>query len=225
MAHGLATNATACVAVIDYGMGNLRSVARAWQAVGAAVRVVDHPQAIGDARALVFPGQGAIVDAMQALTAHGWDSVIRDWIAADRPFFGICLGLQALFDHSEEGDTPCLGVFRGEVRRFVPDAARRIKVPHMGWNRVVWQQRTVVDAGLADPDFYFVHSYYALPADPALVWGATQHGDTAFCSAIAHGNCYATQFHPEKSQRAGLALYRQFYERVVCGQSAAATTR
>ena len=122
------------LAVIDYGMGNLRSVIRAWEHVGAAAQLVSSPDQIGAADALIFPGQGAIVDAMQLLKETGFDDAIRNWIAADKPFFGICLGLQALFEHSEEGDTQALGVFKGGVRRFQVDPS--LKVPHMGWNSV-----------------------------------------------------------------------------------------
>jgi len=120
------------LAVIDYGMGNLRSVVRAWEHVGADAQLVSTPDQIKDADALVFPGQGAIVDAMRLLKETGFDDAIREWIAADKPFFGICLGLQALFEHSEEGDTLALGVFKGQVSRFQIDPS--LKVPHMGWN-------------------------------------------------------------------------------------------
>jgi glutamine amidotransferase len=195
-------------------MGNLRSVTRAWETVGAAVRLVADPAAVGAPDALVFPGQGAIVDAMRLLRATGWDRLIRDWIAADRPFFGICLGLQALFEHSEEGDTPGLGIFPGAVRRFAFPAGSGLKVPHMGWNAVRWTRRLPVDADFAatGDQFYFVHSYYAAPADPALIWGETDYGDRNFCAAVARGRLCATQFHPEKSQTLGLRLYRNFVQ-------------
>jgi len=195
------------LAVIDYGMGNLRSVLRAWERVGARPRLVDHPSQIGDPAALVFPGQGAIVDTMRLLKETGFDEAIRAWIAADRPFFGICLGLQALFDHSEEGDTPCLGIFPGEVRRFRFPPASGLKVPHMGWNDVQFTGDPLPPA-----QFYFVHSYYVQPAAADIVWGTTEYGGVKFCSAIAHGRCFATQFHPEKSQAAGLTLYAQFLD-------------
>jgi len=198
-------------------MGNLRSVQRAWQAVGAHAELVDAPPALAQADALVFPGQGAIVDTMTRLQATGWDRVIRDWIAADRPFFGICLGLQALFEHSEEGDTPCLGIFPGQVKRFRFPPETHLKVPHMGWNTVHWQQATSVEALLPPvpaeidgPQFYFVHSYYAAPEEEGLIWGETDYGGQRFCAALRRGNCYATQYHPEKSQANGLALYRGF---------------
>lgn len=198
------------LAIIDYGMGNLRSVARAWEKAGAQTRLVETPADIQGADALVFPGQGAIVDCMKLLKETRFDNAIRDWVAADKPFFGICLGLQALFDHSEEGDTPCLGIFRGQVKRFrLPQG---YKIPHMGWNAVRWVQPTPVDVGhsRADDEFYFVHSYRALPEDRSIVWGETEYGGEVFCCAVTKGRVYATQFHPEKSQAKGLALYEGF---------------
>lgn len=198
------------LAVIDYGMGNLRSVVRAWEYVGACTRLITEPEQVGAADALVFPGQGAIVDCMVALRETGFDAAIREWIAADRPFFGICLGLQALFEHSEEGDTPGLGIFAGTVRRFRFDEAERrernLKVPHMGWNTVeFWPEgeRPV-------EHYYFVHSYFCDPEEEKLSWGTCTYGGQRFCAAARRGRCVATQFHPEKSQAAGLRLYGDF---------------
>ncbi len=207
------------IAVIDYGMGNLRSVTKAFEHVGAEVALVDSPEALGGFQGVAFPGQGAIVDCMARLRETGFDRAIREWIAADRPFFGICLGLQALFEHSEEGDTPALGIFPGRVRRFrLPTG---FKVPHMGWNSIQPQLDTPLNAGLAAGDqFYFVHSYYVETPERALVWLETDYGG-AFTSAIARGNCYATQFHPEKSQAKGLQLYQNF---VTLCQAASAET-
>jgi len=204
-----ATTAKPRLAVIDYGMGNLRSVLRAWEYVGADARLVAEPGQIGAADALVFPGQGAIVDAMRLLEATGFDRTIRDWIAADRPFFGICLGLQALFEHSEEGDTAALGIFKGEVKRFRIDPS--LKIPHMGWNSVSFEAGAPLTEGLASgvDQFYFVHSYHIEPEDPALALFRTDYGGE-FVAGIRSGNCYATQFHPEKSQAKGLHLYRNF---------------
>lgn len=203
---------TKTIALVDYGMGNLRSVAKAWEHVGARVRIVTHPDAIADAQALVLPGVGALGDCMAALKSTGFDRAVRDWIAADKPFFGICLGMQALFEHSEEGDVEGLGILPGQVLRFrLPPT---FKVPHMGWNSVRWVRRTPVDAGL-DPrndQFYFVHSYHVETPDPAIVWGACEYGHEFTC-AVNSGNCYATQFHPEKSQDKGLALYKNFIAR------------
>jgi len=197
------------LAVIDYGMGNLRSVLRAWQEVGADARLVDRPDQIGAADALVFPGQGAIVDAMTLLKETGFDRVIRDWVAADKPFFGICLGLQALFEHSEEGDTPGLGIFQGQVRRFRIDPS--LKIPHMGWNAVRFEGEDALTRELESgrDQFYFVHSYYVSPEDPGLTLFETDYGGW-FCSGIRFGNCVATQFHPEKSQAKGLQVYSNF---------------
>lgn len=207
------------LAVIDYGMGNLRSVVRAWEHVGADAYLVSEPGQIGTADALVFPGQGAIVDTMRLLEATGFDRTIREWIGADRPFFGICLGLQALFEHSEEGDTPALGIFQGEVRRFriEPSEGIPLKIPHMGWNSVSFEsgprlspQSPLTDGLISGVDqFYFVHSYYIEPQDPGLALFHTDYGGR-FVSGIRSGNCYATQFHPEKSQAKGLHLYRNF---------------
>lgn len=197
------------LAVIDYGMGNLRSVVRAWEHVGATAQLVSSPDQIGAADALVFPGQGAIVDAMRLLKETGFDDAIRNWIAADKPFFGICLGLQALFEHSEEGDTQALGVFKGRVRRFQIDPS--LKVPHMGWNSVSFAGDDPLTDGLESgiDQFYFVHSYYIEPEDERLMLFETDYGGR-FVSGIRSGNCYATQFHPEKSQAKGLQLYRNF---------------
>jgi len=209
------------LAVIDYGMGNLRSVANAWEHAGASVRLVYNPAEIGGADALVFPGQGAIVDCMELLTLTGFDGAVRDWIAADKPFFGICLGLQALFEHSEEGNTPCLGIFPGKVKRFRHEATAEppLKVPHMGWNQVKFRPEPAeLIAGVsAERDqFYFVHSYHVQTPAEDLVWGETEYGYT-FVSAIRRGNCVATQFHPEKSQAKGLQIYRNFLSYIAGG--------
>lgn len=197
------------LAVIDYGMGNLRSVLKAWQHEGADAYLVANPDEIAGADALVFPGQGAIVDTMRLLKETGFDHSIRDWIAADKPFFGICLGLQALFEHSEEGDTLGLGVFQGTVKRFHSKA--NLKVPHMGWNAVSFEEGAPITEGLESgkDQFYFVHSYHIEPSDPSLTLFETDYG-IRFVSGIRSGNCYATQFHPEKSQSKGLQLYRNF---------------
>lgn len=204
-----AKNSRPRIAVIDYGMGNLHSVLRAWQHIGADAHLIDTPEAIKDVDALVFPGQGAIVDAMRLLRQTGFDHAIRDWIAADRPFFGVCLGFQALFEHSEEGDSEGLGVFKGSVKRFQIDPA--LKIPHMGWNAVSFKSGAPYTDGLASghDQFYFVHSYYVAPSDPALALFETDYGGK-FVSGICSGRCIATQFHPEKSQAKGLQLYRNF---------------
>lgn len=198
------------IAIIDYGMGNLRSVLRAWEHVGARARIVASPEDIGAVDALVFPGQGAMSDCMSLLRSTGFDTIIRRWVEADKPFFGICLGLQALFEHSEEADTEGLGIFQGEVRRF--QLPRDFKVPHMGWNTVSFTKGHPISSKMdeEEPQFYFVHSYFCSPVDPSLTWGTTEYGGLAFTSAISRGRCHATQFHPEKSQAKGLQLYRNF---------------
>ena len=190
-------------------MGNLRSVVRAWEHVGATTKIVSDPNEIKAFDALVFPGQGAIIDAMRLLKKTGLDNTIRDWIAADKPFFGICLGLQALFDHSEEGDTKALGIFRGNVRRF--DVKVPLKVPHMGWNSILFATDHPITKGLTSgkDQFYFVHSYFVEPVQKDLILFETDY-DGRFVSGICSGKCYATQFHPEKSQAKGLQLYDNF---------------
>ena len=206
------------LALLNYGMGNLRSVAKAFEVSGAEVRVVERPEDIGAADGLVLPGVGALPDCVEALKATGLGAAVQRWIAEDRPFFGICLGMQALFEESEEGGCRGLGIFPGVVRRFRLPA--EYKVPHMGWNPVVFRQPdSPFVAGLrreGEP-FYFVHSYHCVPADDALTFGVCDYGGP-FVAAIARGRCVATQFHPEKSQAAGLRLYRNFVDR--CRQPA-----
>ena len=198
------------IAIIDYGMGNLRSVAKAVEAAGGAVRIVTKPDEITSAAGLVLPGVGALADCITALKAGGLDQAVREWIRADRPFLGVCLGLQALFDFSEEADTQGLGIFPGRVVRFKVPAG--LKIPHMGWNTVRFTQPgspLTVDLAPEGEAFYFVHSYHCVPADPSLVLAECEYGGR-FTAAIARGRCFATQFHPEKSQAKGLQLYRNF---------------
>ena len=200
------------VAVIDYGMGNLRSVQKAWQAAGADSRIISSPAQMRDGDVLVFPGQGCIVDTMKLLKSTGFDSAMRDWIAADKPFFGICLGLQALFEYSEEGGgVECLGIFKGTVARLRPP--REFKVPHMGWNNVdfVRGKNDALLRGINSGDqFYFVHSYCVDCRESDIILATTEYGGTTFTSAISKGRLAATQFHPEKSQIKGLTLYNNF---------------
>ena len=205
------------IAVIDYGMGNLRSVSQALEHVagGRPVVVTADPAVVAAAERVVFPGQGAMPDCMRELDARGLRPAVLA-AARDKPFLGICIGLQMLFTHSEEGDVPGLGVFPGEVRRF-PEArmvdrdGRRLKVPHMGWNGVR-QQPHALWAGIADEArFYFVHSYCVHPADPALATGSCEYG-VPFTCAVGRDNIFAVQFHPEKSARDGLQLLRNFVE-------------
>jgi glutamine amidotransferase len=198
------------IAVIDYGAGNLRSVTKAVEAAGGRPRVVTSPGQVGEAHGLILPGVGALGDCVGALRRTGLDELVREWIGGDRPFLGVCLGLQALFEFSEEADTMGLGIFPGRVLRFRPP--RELKVPHMGWNTVRFvQPGSPLAAGLAAEGeaFYFVHSYYAAPRDRALVLAECDY-DGPFTAAIARGRCFATQFHPEKSQAKGLQIYRNF---------------
>jgi imidazole glycerol-phosphate synthase subunit HisH len=199
------------LAVIDYGMGNLRSVIKAWEHEGAQIQMVSSPSAIGNADALILPGVGALGDCVKTLEHTGLGDSIRDWIAQDKPFFGICLGLQALFEKSEEGDIAGLGIIPGRVRRFKSHSG--LKIPHMGWNKAVFYQETPVNKGLNMEGewFYFVHSYYVVPENPNIIWCKTEYGNH-FVSGIKMGNCFATQFHPEKSQSKGLKIYRNFIE-------------
>ena len=204
------------IAVIDYGMGNLRSVEKAIEHVAgsAVVRVTDDPKVVADARRVVFPGQGAMPDCIAELEGRGLhDAVLK--AAAEKPFLGICIGLQMLFESSEEGDVAGLGLLRGAVRRFpeaqlrCPDGAR-LKVPHMGWNEVWHHGDHPLWREIPDGDrFYFVHSYYVDAARDAVVAGHTDYG-IRFTSAISRDNIFAVQFHPEKSARAGLQLLTNF---------------
>ena len=199
------------VAVIDYGMGNLMSVWRAWQHVGADAKIISSPTEMKSADVLVFPGQGCITDTIKLLKQTGFDNAIREWISADKPFFGICLGLQALFEYSEEGDVECLGVFKGSVKRL--RLPHKFKVPHMGWDNVEFKRdgnESMLKSIEEDDQFYFVHSYYVDTPQSEIVFGSTEYGGCKFTSAIAKGNLVATQFHPEKSQSKGLALYSNF---------------
>jgi imidazole glycerol-phosphate synthase subunit HisH len=200
------------IAVIDTGICNLRSVTKALEAVGAAVRVVQTPAEVAAAKpsGLVLPGVGALRDCVAVLREQKLDATVRDWIAADKPFLGVCLGMQALFESSEEGNVTGLGVFRGQVVRF--QRPREIKIPHMGWNTVRFVQPDSPlrqQLALDGESFYFVHSFHCVPADRSLVLGECDYGG-AFCAAIARGRVFATQFHPEKSQAKGLQIYGNF---------------
>ncbi|NJD35680.1 MAG: imidazole glycerol phosphate synthase subunit HisH [Betaproteobacteria bacterium] len=204
------------VVVVDYGMGNLRSVAKAIEHVApqADVRVSSDAAGIAAADRVVVPGQGAMPDCMRELSARGLrDAVIR--AAAEKPFLGICVGLQMLFGHAEEGDVMGLQILPGRVPRF-PHAAMaaadgtRLKVPHMGWNQVQQAEAHPLWDGIADgARFYFVHSYYVEPESPEVIAGSTHYG-IPFTSAVARANIFAVQFHPEKSAQAGLRLLGNF---------------
>ncbi len=194
------------VVVIDYQSGNLRSVAKALEAVGAAPLVTEDPSELEDADAVVLPGVGSGPAAMRALTARKLVEPIRSYVQEQRPFLGVCLGLQLLLEMTEEGDAPCLNIVPGRVRRL-PSS---LKVPHMGWNSVEFRAEHPVFRSIPPySHFYFVHSYYADPENPEVIAGLTDYG-IPFCSAYASGNLVATQFHPEKSGAVGLQIYRNF---------------
>ena len=203
------------IAVVDYGMGNLRSVSQALEHVasGRKVVVTADPQVVAAAERVVFPGQGAMPDCMRELDARGLRPEVLA-AARDKPFLGICIGLQMLFEQSDEGDVAGLGVFAGDVRRFpdenmVDRSGQRLKVPHMGWNRVR-QNPHALWAGIADgARFYFVHSYCVQPAAASVVTGTTEYG-IPFTCAVARDNIFAVQFHPEKSAQDGLQLLKNF---------------
>jgi glutamine amidotransferase len=203
---------SALVAVIDTGICNLRSVTKALEAAGAPPVVVRTPAELeaSGAVGLVLPGVGALRDCVLSLRTSGLDGVVRDWIAVDRPFLGVCLGMQALFEESEEGGVRGLGILPGRVVRF--RVAPPLKVPHMGWNTVTFEKRgTALQGGLADEGeaFYFVHSYHCVPDDRDVVLAECDYGGP-FVAALARGRMFATQFHPEKSQAKGLQIYRNF---------------
>jgi glutamine amidotransferase len=206
------------IAVVDYGMGNLRSVSKALEHVAPTknVLVTSNPDDIAQAERVVFPGQGAMPDCIRELDARGLrEAVIA--AALNKPFLGICIGLQMLFEHSEEGDAAGLGVFKGNVKRFaqadmIDTQGAKLKVPHMGWNQVyqagakphaLWQ-------GIEDgARFYYVHSYYVQPDDEAIIAGYSNYPNKFTC-AVAKNNLFAVQFHPEKSANAGLQLLSNF---------------
>jgi imidazole glycerol-phosphate synthase subunit HisH len=204
------------VAVVDYGMGNLRSVEQALRKVAptAEIVVTDDAGVIENAKRVVFPGQGAMPDCMRELDARG----LRDAVlmaARSRPFLGICIGLQMLFDHSAEGNIAGLGILRGKVTRFAShmhDAqGSKLKVPHMGWNQVHHGQHPLWDGIEQDARFYFVHSYYVQPQDASVVQATSQYPQSFVC-AVAKDNLFAVQFHPEKSSTAGLKLLQNFVQ-------------
>jgi glutamine amidotransferase len=207
--------------IIDYGMGNLRSVQKAFERIGEAARISSDVTEIAQAERLVLPGVGAFRDAIAAIRRGGLTNVIRDHVLEDRPFLGICLGLQMLFDVSfEDGQHEGLGVIPGIVQRF--QLPPEFKIPHMGWNQLdVTPQPNhglLQNLGSA-PWFYFVHSYHVVPSDRSWIAAETDYSDP-FVSAVARGNVMATQFHPEKSQSNGMVLLRNF---LACTASTAAS--
>jgi glutamine amidotransferase len=202
------------IAIVDYGMGNLRSVAKAIERMGGRARVISTPAELAAAPAVILPGVGAFGDAMEHLDRLGLVEPLRRKIAEDRPFLGICLGLQLLFQVShEEGRYEGLGVLKGQVRRFdfshLP-ADRDLAVPHMGWNTIQWERPCPLWEGLAQGSYvYFVHSYCVVPEDPLVQATWTDYGGP-FTSSIRRGNLFATQFHPEKSQAVGMKILENF---------------
>lgn len=209
------------IAVIDYDMGNLHSACKGLEKAGAIPQITDSAADLEQADAVVLPGVGAFDPAIQHLRSRDLIRPIQDIIASGKPFLGICLGLQILFEGSEEGVEPGLGVVAGVVRRFRPEPG--LTIPHMGWNQLqftqphlpFWQQLP------ADPWVYFVHSFYADPADPQVTAATIQHGSQTVTAAIAHHNLMAIQFHPEKSSTAGLQMLSNFVQLVATRQLAA----
>jgi len=200
------------IAIIDYGAGNLRSVVNAIGRLGYEAKVTSAPRDLAEARVAVLPGVGAAADTVASLERLGFTDAVRQWIADDRPFLGICIGMQVLLTGTEEGGGhKCLDVIRGQVRRL-PDGQ---KIPHMGWNQVSQvTAHPAFDRVPDNTDFYFVHSYYVDPDDRSLVVGETDYG-VRFCSVLAQGNLLATQFHPERSGEIGLRVYKNFFERAL----------
>lgn len=194
------------IAVVDYGMGNLRSVEKALEAAGVPGRVTSDPSVIEAAAGVVLPGVGAFAEAMRNLERLGLSAPIRRAIAGEKPFLGICLGLQLLFEVGEEGGVPGLGILPGRVPRL-PEG---VKIPHMGWNSLRFRQPAPLWEGIPDGSyFYFVHSYYVEPAREDLVAATADYG-IPFAAAVARGNLFGVQFHPEKSSSLGLRMLRNF---------------
>ncbi len=202
------------IAVVDYGMGNLRSVAKALARVGADVEVTADARRIERAGGVVLPGVGAFGKCMENLRSAGLDGCVREVAKSGRSFLGICVGMQILFEESEEfGPVQGLGILPGRVKKFAPRDAG-LKVPHMGWNTLELTRRVPALRGIADGAYaYFVHSYYVETDDPALVASTTPYG-VSFVSSVARGSLFATQFHPEKSQDVGLKMLANFVEAV-----------
>jgi len=200
------------IALVDYGMGNLGSVDKALRRVGCEVVVTQDPGAVRDAAAVVLPGVGAFGDCMANLKRFGLAQPVTDALTAGKPFLGICLGLQVLFEEGEEAPGVAgLGIFKGKVERFKHD----LKIPHIGWNQIVAPgERPPHLAGIPDGSYvYFVHSYYVVPEDRSIVATRTDYGYD-FVSSVWQGNLFASQFHPEKSQAVGLQILRSFRDEV-----------
>ncbi len=202
------------IAVVDYEMGNLHSVCKGLEKAGATPNVTYSPKELEQADAIVLPGVGAFDPAVQHLRSRGLEQPIKEAIASGKPFLGICLGLQILFESSAEGTQPGLGIIKGKVRRFRPETD--ITIPHMGWNQLeMTQTKSILWEHLpSDPWVYFVHSYYVDPIDPQIRAATVTHGTQTVTAAIAHENLMAVQFHPEKSSNIGLQILSNFVAQV-----------
>jgi imidazole glycerol-phosphate synthase subunit HisH len=197
------------IAVIDYDMGNLHSVCKALETIGAIPQITTNPDDLRQADGIVLPGVGAWDPTVQGIRSHHLEEPIRQAICDGKPFLGICMGLQVLFESSEEGQDPGLGVIAGTVRRFQPEPG--LTIPHMGWNQLQWVQNIALWNGLSEnPWVYFVHSYYVDPTDPTVRAAMVTHGQQTVTAAIAQNNLMAVQFHPEKSSTAGLQILQNF---------------
>lgn len=201
------------IAIVNYRAGNLASVARALHYLNQPYQITGDLATLQEATHLIFPGVGAAGEAMAYLRQTQMDLCIRKWVRTGKPMLGICLGTHVIFEHSEENDTVCLGIVPGCVKRFPENLqhdSQYLKVPHMGWNHVAFQKKHPVFQGVSEgSEFYFVHSYYPVPADDRWVIGWTEYG-IRFCAALAHENLLAVQFHPEKSGRPGLQILANF---------------
>ena len=201
------------IAIVDFGAGNLRSVAKALETVGASARVTQDPSEILAAKGVILPGVGSSGSAMAALHERNLVEPLLEVAANGTPFLGVCLGLQLLLETSEEDPDPCLGIVRGGGKRFVTD----LKVPHMGWNQVnLLREHPLFQGVPSDSYFYFVHSYYVVPTEESEILATTEYGIN-FCSVLARDNLIATQFHPEKSGPIGLRVYENFVKHMVAG--------
>lgn len=197
------------IAIIDYGAGNLQSVRKAFDYLGVQTQVTSDPQVLLDAEAAILPGVGAFGDSMQALESVGMVQPIRDFVTSNRPFLGICLGMQLLFEGSEESPgVPGLGILKGTIARI--PAEKGLKIPHIGWNSLALRQQGGLFQGLEEePYVYFVHSYYLHASDPSIVSAQTEYG-VVIDAAVCWGSLHAVQFHPEKSGKTGLAMLKNF---------------
>lgn len=204
------------LAIVDFGAGNLRSVAKVLERLGFPAIITHDPDVVLNAQGVILPGVGSSGAAMTALEERGLVEPLRQLAARGTPLFGVCLGMQLFMDSSEEDPRPCLGIVPGRVKKLSPS----LKVPHMGWNQVALREGHPLFQGVpSHSNFYFVHSYYAVPDDPSLVLGTTDY-DVTFCSVLAKGNLVAAQFHPEKSGPMGLKLYDNFVRLMVLQEAA-----